>query len=92
MLDKSTILTGVLPFQSYPSANFQLWYQISQNSKNPIKNRLDILKENLIPYKMMYVWLHKNIAEKHKLDRKTTFYLKQIWRKTCPIISTDLIK
>ena len=62
MLDKSTILTGSLPFQSYPSANFQLWYQISQNSKNPVKNRLNILKDNLIPYLLLEADLEKNVS------------------------------
>jgi hypothetical protein len=40
ILVENTILTGSLPFQSYPSANFQLWYQISQNSKSLIKTWL----------------------------------------------------
>ena len=44
ILVENTILTGTLPFQSYPSANFQLLSQISQNARNPVKNRLHILK------------------------------------------------
>ena len=84
MLDKSTILTGNLPFQSYPSANFQLWYKISQNSKKTDKIRLDILKDRHLSviYRRLaypgYIYQKKQltaICQRFAADWRTRFQL-----------------
>jgi len=52
---------------------FRLWSQITQNSRNPVKNRLNILKDKFIINQIILIWFDGNIGGKHNLNRKPTF-------------------